>query len=161
MSIAFAAHKGDLKTVQKLMHDGADPSKNDSLSLRTAAEKGWVAVVRCLMQDSRVDPSAKDNFAIRRAAQKGYLAVIDQLREDPRVDLAVALPHLSPEQRRTLECRERMTEICIGLQELELPAWVTIKILKAACPRSTMPLHSKWSLACAVKHFHNKRSASD
>jgi hypothetical protein len=46
-----------------------------------------------------------------------------------------------------------LTEICIGLQEMQLPAWVTVQILDAARPWSTLPLHSKWSLVCAVKHF--------
>ena len=50
-----------------------------------------------------------------------------------------------------------MTEICIALQAMELPAWVTIKILRAARPWSTLPLHSKWNLVCAVKHYHDKK----
>jgi hypothetical protein len=40
---------------------------------------------------------------------------------------------------------------------MQLPAWVTIKILYAARPWSTLPLHSKWSLVCAVKHYHDKK----
>jgi hypothetical protein len=51
-----------------------------------------------------------------------------------------------------------LTEICIALQDLALPAWVTVQILDAARPWSTLPLHSKWSLVCAVKHFHDKDS---
>jgi hypothetical protein len=49
-----------------------------------------------------------------------------------------------------------LTEICIALQDLALPAWVTIKILRAARPWSTLPLHSKWKLVCTVKHFHDQ-----
>jgi hypothetical protein len=50
-----------------------------------------------------------------------------------------------------------LTEICIGLQAMQLPAWVTIKILRAARPWSTLPLHSKWSLVCTIKHFRDKQ----
>jgi hypothetical protein len=42
---------------------------------------------------------------------------------------------------------------------LALPAWVTVQILDAARPWSTLPLHNKWNLVCAVKHFHDKRPA--
>jgi hypothetical protein len=45
-------------------------------------------------------------------------------------------------QRKRFECRERLTEICIALQGLELPAWVTVQILDAARPWSTLPLRS-------------------
>jgi hypothetical protein len=50
-----------------------------------------------------------------------------------------------------------LTEICIGLQDLELPAWVTVQILDAARPWSTLPLHKEWDLVCAVKHFHQRQ----
>jgi hypothetical protein len=49
-----------------------------------------------------------------------------------------------------------LAEICIALQDLALPAWITVQILDAARPWSTLPLHSKWSLVCAVKHFRDK-----
>jgi hypothetical protein len=64
---------------------------------------------------------------------------------------------LRPKDRKRFECRERLTEICIALQDLELPAWVTVQILDAARSWSTLPLHSKWSLVCAVKHFRDKK----
>jgi hypothetical protein len=106
---------------------------------------------------TRVDPSARDNCAVRWAAQYGHLAVVERLLEDDRVDAAVALQHSRPEDRRRFECRERFTDICIGLQDFALPAWVTVQILDAARPWSTLPLHSKWNLVCAVKHYHDKK----
>jgi hypothetical protein len=92
-------------------------------------------------------------MAVRCAAENGHFAVVDRLLEDDRVDVAVAIRYSRPESRKRFECRERLTEICIALQELELPAWVTVQILDAARPWATLSLHSKWSLACAVKHF--------
>jgi hypothetical protein len=109
------------------------------------------------LQSPRVDPSARDNDAVRVAAFYGHLAVVDRLLEDDRVDVAVALQHSRPDGRKRFECRERLTEICIGLQEMQLPAWVTVQILDAARPWSTLPLHSKWILVCAVKHYHDKK----
>jgi hypothetical protein len=83
--------------------------------------------------------------------------VVDRLLEDDRVDVAVAIQSSLPEDRKHFECRERLTEICIGLQDLELPAWVTLQILDAARPWSTLPLHKEWDLVCAVKHFHQRQ----
>jgi hypothetical protein len=129
----------------------------DSIALPWAAQNGHVAVVERLLQDTRVDPSADDNYAVREAAANGHLAVVDRLLEDYRVDIAAAIQHSRPENRKRFECRERLTEICIGLQALELPAWVTVQILDAARRWSTLPLHSKWNLVCAVKHYHDKK----
>jgi hypothetical protein len=64
---------------------------------------------------------------------------------------------MRPQNRKRFECRERLTEICIGLQDLELPAWVTVQILDAARSWSTLPLHKEWDLVCAVKHFHQRQ----
>jgi hypothetical protein len=96
---------------------------------------------------------------VRQAAHCGHIAVVDRLLEDDRVDAAVAIQSSRPEDRKRFECRERLTEICIALQDLALPAWVTVQILDAACPWSTLPLHSKWSLVCAVKHYHDKKQS--
>jgi hypothetical protein len=125
--------------------------------VRWAARNGHLAIVERLLQDDRVDPSAEDNYAVRMAAENGHLAVVDRLLEDDRVDVAAALQHSRPEHRKRFECRERLTEICIALQDLALPAWVTVQILRAARPWSTLPLHSKWNLVCAVKHYRDKK----
>jgi heme oxygenase len=154
-AVAWAAQNGHLAVVERLLQDKrVDPSAEGNEAVRRAAARGHLAVVERLLQDERVDPSAEDNYAVRLAAQYGHLAVVDRLLEDDRVDAAVAIHHSRPEDRKRFECRERLTEICIALQAMELPAWVTVQILDAARPWSTLPLHSKWSLVCAVKHFH-------
>jgi hypothetical protein len=97
----------------------------------------------------------------QRADANGAIArikrLVDRMIEDGRVDFAVASRHALPEHLKPFECRERLTEICIALQEMQLPAWVTVQILDAARPLSTLKLHSKWNLACAVKHFRDRR----
>jgi hypothetical protein len=110
-----------------------DPSANDNDAIQQAAAHGHLAVVERLLQDVRVDPSGDDNYAVRWAAENGHPAV-DRLLDDDRVDVTVAIQCSLPEDRKRLECRERLTDICIALQAMALPAWITIKILKAARP---------------------------
>jgi hypothetical protein len=153
-----AAKNGQLVVVERLLQDKrVDPSANCNDAMRWAAGNGHLAVVERLLQDERVDPSGDNNHAVRWAAWNGQFAVVKRLLEDDRVDVAVAIRFSRPENRKRFECRERLTEICIALQDLELPAWVTVQILDAARPWSTLPLHSKWNLVCAVKHYHDKK----
>jgi hypothetical protein len=51
--------------------------------------------------------------------------------------------------------RERATEICIGLQDLELPAFVTLSILDEAVHENEIRMWAKWELITAVKHFRD------
>jgi hypothetical protein len=53
--------------------------------------------------------------------------------------------------------RERATEICIGLQDLELPAFVTLTILDEAVHENSIRMWAKWELITAVKHFRQRR----
>jgi ankyrin repeat protein len=157
-AVRWAAANGHFAVVDLLMQDArVDPSAEDNFAVQMAAGYGHFAVVDRLLEDDRVDPSTNNNFAFQMAAGQGHLAIVDRLLEDDRVDAAVATQHSRPEHRKRFECRERLTEICIALQDLALPAWVTVQILDAARPWSTLPLHSKWNLVCAVKHFHEKQ----
>jgi hypothetical protein len=53
--------------------------------------------------------------------------------------------------------RERATEICVGLQDLELPAFVTLQIVDAAVHENSIRMWAKWELITAVKHFRQRR----
>jgi hypothetical protein len=53
--------------------------------------------------------------------------------------------------------RERATEICIGLQDLELPAFVTLTIIDEAVHENLIRMWAKWELITAVKHFRQRR----
>jgi hypothetical protein len=156
-AVRWAAQFGHLAVVDMLLQDArVDPSAIDNFAVRLAAWNGHVAVVDRLLLDKRVDPSVRNNLAVGLAARYDHVAVVDRLLEDDRVDFTVAFRCSRPENLKRFECRERLTEICIGLQDLALPAWVTVQILDAARPWSTLPLHSKWSLVCTIKHFHDK-----
>lgn len=54
--------------------------------------------------------------------------------------------------------RARMVEICTALQSLRLPALVTCEILDHSWQRLAwmVPMHLKWKLATAVKHFRRR-----
>jgi hypothetical protein len=53
--------------------------------------------------------------------------------------------------------RERATEICIGLQSLELPAFVTLQIIDEAVHENSIRMWAKWELITAVKHYRDRR----
>jgi ankyrin repeat protein len=157
-AIRAAAANGHIAIVERLLQEErVDPSAMNNYAIQLAAFHGRSVVVDRLLKDGRVDPSAEDNLALRWAHDNNHQEVFDRLLEDDRVDVTVAIQRSVPGNRKRFECRERLTEICVGLQAMQLPAWVTIKILKAARPWSTLQLHSKWALVCAVKHFHDKR----
>ncbi len=52
---------------------------------------------------------------------------------------------------------DRATEICVALQELGLPAYVTYIILEEYFPPNSIRMWAKWELITAVKHFHDRR----
>jgi hypothetical protein len=54
--------------------------------------------------------------------------------------------------------RKRATEICIGLQSLELPAFVTLTIVDEAVHENSIRMWAKWELITAVKHYRDRRS---
>jgi hypothetical protein len=54
--------------------------------------------------------------------------------------------------------RKRATEICIGLQDLELPAFVTLTIIDEAVHENSIRMWAKWELITAVRHFRDRRA---
>jgi len=52
--------------------------------------------------------------------------------------------------------RERATDALIGLADLDLPALLSVDILDALFPNS-IPMHRKWDLVVAVKHWHQRQ----
>jgi hypothetical protein len=49
--------------------------------------------------------------------------------------------------------RERATTICFAMQDLDLPAPLTLEIIDALLPNS-IRMWAKWELITMVKHFH-------
>jgi ankyrin repeat protein len=153
-AIKAAAAQGHLAVVELLARDvRVDLSVCGGRAIECAALGGHPDVVNYLLDNKDIDPSFRDNTVVLVAARRRYTEIVYRLLDDPRVDFDVAFQGTLPEHRKQFERRERFTEVCIALQNLHLPAWVTMKILKAVCPWSTLVIHKKWALVCAVKHF--------
>jgi hypothetical protein len=54
--------------------------------------------------------------------------------------------------------RERAATICFAMQDLELPAPLTLEILDALFPPNSIRMWAKWELITAVKHFHQRHN---
>jgi hypothetical protein len=55
--------------------------------------------------------------------------------------------------------RERASTICFAMQDLELPAPLTLEILDALFPPNNIRMWAKWELITMVKHFHQRRTS--
>jgi surface antigen len=156
-AVLYAARNGHLAIVEQLLQDKrVDPSARNNLAVRLAAKNGHLAVVERLLQDARVDPTADDNCAVRWAAENDRLAVVNQLFQDPRVYSTI---NLEADQIKHIGMiRSRSTEVCNALQDLGLPALLTVGILDELFPNE-IRMWAKWELVTAVKHFHQRRQA--
>jgi hypothetical protein len=71
-----------------------------------------------------------------------------------RINVIAAMTHIG-----IGTIRKRATEICIGLQSLGLPAFVTLQVVDAAVHKNSIRIRmwAKWELITAVKHFRDRR----
>jgi ankyrin repeat protein len=76
----------DLEGVKKAIEDGADPSSHMNYAIRTASEKGYIEIVKLLINDKRIDPSDNRNDAIKYSSEHGYTEIVELLLQDKRVD---------------------------------------------------------------------------
>jgi hypothetical protein len=53
--------------------------------------------------------------------------------------------------------RERAATICFALQDLELPAPLTLEIFDALFPPNNIRMWAKWELITTIKHFHQRQ----
>ena len=74
-------------------------------------------------------------------------------------DVRAHVKHMCTLTTRLATMRDRALEICIALQELGLPALVTLKILNKALPNKVR-MAAKWDLVVLVKHFHERPAIS-
>jgi hypothetical protein len=52
--------------------------------------------------------------------------------------------------------RQRATAVCVGLQDLELPALIMLEIIDIALP-NCIRMKAKWDLVVTVKHWRERR----
>jgi len=104
----------------------------------------------CWRRSARYAP--KNSFTEEELveARQSIEAARQELESD-RVELARA------KKRWPLaRIQDRATEIAAALQDLELPAWLTLMIVDEAVPHAKdARFGAKWDLVVAVKHFHD------
>lgn len=139
-----------------------------------AMRQGNSETLNILLQDKRVDPNSTffclidDRMAENRKAIWGafkpyrhvklqkkddveYWAAVDRLLLDERVD---SMSGDMPKFFDIRMIRSRLLQTCIALQDLSLPALVTLEIVDALLPNS-IPMYKKWDFIVAIKHFHD------
>lgn len=77
--LANAAGRGDMKEVESLQAQGANPTAYNCYALRLAADAGQLDMVRYLVEEKGADPAAEQNGAFWWAAQSGFVEVCDYL----------------------------------------------------------------------------------
>ena len=156
--------------------DIADKDMNDGASSvisygQQFADDEVCAVVRFLLACGATVPRAALRSVTSRQLQCLLVAagLMDRnsfkqspqglLRDD---DIKEARDELEFEKRSLVI--ERALPMCIGLQSLEFPAYVTLQILDQFLPRrlrNICTMHFKWEVITAVKHFHERRQQQE
>ena len=77
----------DVKIIQELIEEGADPKAYKSYALIWAAGNGYFEIVKLLIKHG-ADPKARDSYALRWAARNGHLEIVKLLipLSDPKSD---------------------------------------------------------------------------
>jgi hypothetical protein len=121
----------------------------------SALEMGWDNVDGCCFKEALTD-ALSDRYAFS-----------DEELADARSAVAVARAEIEQSRRDLLADRRALVRnvawpIAVGLQGLQLPAFVTLCVLdESLCLLSDLAtMHFKWNVICAVKHFHDRREAT-
>jgi hypothetical protein len=64
------------------------PDNDYNWAIRESAKKGYVDLVKLLLNDNRVNPTEVQNYAIREASQNGHYDIVNLLLSDNRVNPA-------------------------------------------------------------------------
>ena len=65
MDLIEAVKLNDIQTVKILLDKGFDPSIDNNEAIKWASWKGYLEIVKLLLENKKVDPSANDNSAIK------------------------------------------------------------------------------------------------
>jgi ankyrin repeat protein len=79
----------DIKTVTSLLTDKTfEPNEIKKIHSHIvfSSKKGYIEIVKLLLNDQRFDPSEKCNWAIQLASEHGHFEVVELLLKDSRVD---------------------------------------------------------------------------
>jgi hypothetical protein len=78
---------GFLKIIETLLNNNlVDPSENNCLAFRMAAENGYLNIVKLLLKDKRVNPAVCNNNAVIISSISQHLDITRLLLKDKRVN---------------------------------------------------------------------------
>lgn len=124
-------------------------------AFQSAAAQNCVVHIDALLADGRVNPLPHVDKIFCTAAETQDWRVFDRLVCDKRV-----INHLhricAHDLNRIGMLRTLFARACIGLQDLDLPALVTLEVLDALVPNS-IKMHDKWRLITSIKHFNDSK----
>lgn len=164
IAIRSATVKGHPNVLDRLIKD---PRVYDSIQIirrngisnaneliASSSFHGQIETVDKLLELPFVDPSADENRAIKYSIEFGLKPKItNRLFRDMRVYSTFdPSPSIQNRMVKISMIHSRVSEVCFALQDLELPALVTLKIIDALVP-NRIPMHSKWNLITRIKHF--------
>ncbi len=128
-------------------------SMNYDAVFHWAAISGNEHAICRLLEEPRFDPSFMNNRAITDAAMGYHDIVCDLLLTDRRVYSTIHKSNANLTQIRMI-C-SRASEVCMAMQDLNLPALLTLMILDELIPNK-ITMWAKWKLITTIKHFHDQ-----
>jgi ankyrin repeat protein len=175
IAVAFANAAADV--CRFLLERGADPSvvgsqgsdvvhlafRNSCLPLAVAAcvpsmsTLSWVTSEYSHTVDADYLAAAKLALAAADASTLRALPhpAAPQLRQFCDDDVQLSPLRRSVARLRLDLVRKRVLQVCVGLQDMALPAFLSLLIVQHACPtlKRCVPLHLQWKLVTTIKHF--------
>lgn len=185
-AIQIAAYSNHVEIVNRLLFDKrVDPSVDNNSLIMLASHYGNLSTIEILLLDPRVDVCTHRDACVEVAANKKHWDIAEKLLSDPRANtlhniIYVIQRAINDEQNDLVNrlfgnpstyfitdldiqfthirmIRFRCADICIALQDLELPAYVTLTIIDALIP-NTIKMYNKWKLITLIKHFIKKHT---
>ena len=186
-SLCFAAYDGYDAACALLFAAGADVNaacRNGELPLYAALRHGECNALLLMLAAganihaveergcaeiwSHVHPRRRDIQRLLVAAGASGCPVLFKEEElsAAQAEIAAAKNEIESARRDILAARHALVvkkalPICVGLQNLRFPAFVTLAILDQLLPSrlsDVVSMHFKWAVIIAVKHFHDRRT---
>jgi importin subunit alpha-1 len=149
-AVSNVACTGSRDQVEALMQCDALPALLDTLFFGRANVQVALNGFNAMLSKANLHP---EHFAGSDAVQAAILGCLEHKFDVLTIELHDLVGDALMRALFKLQ-RARMTEICIALQALELPALVTVIILDQTHEGvATTSLHRKWNLVTKVKHF--------
>jgi hypothetical protein len=157
-AIGRASENGHSNIVDRLLKDPrVNPGASNDYAFRAAAENGHIDIIGRLMLDPRVNLAVCNNYVIGETSQLEvfeWIEVTNKLLSYP-----IVYKSINPDKvcfSRIRQICTRAAEVCVGLQDLGLPALQTVHILDELIP-NCVSMWALWQLTTTVKHFHDRK----